>query len=69
MAVKNVKTCPNCKKNNTKKIGKRLGLQRYKCNACDTKFQLKRRPEKLQEIIFKKIYLQETNFKRFSRGI
>ncbi|WP_416385459.1 transposase-like zinc-binding domain-containing protein [Sulfurimonas sp.] len=44
--------CPNCEKNNTKKIGKRRGLQRYKCNDCSTKFQSKRRPEKLQEIIF-----------------
>ena len=41
-------------KNNTKKIGIRRGIQRYKCNDCNKKFQSKRRPTNLQEIIFKK---------------
>ena len=61
---------------NTKKIGKRLGLQRYKCNDCNKKFQSKRRPEKLQAIIFKKyIYKRETlsdlaeEYKKSSRWI
>ena len=36
------------------RIGIRQGIQRYKCNDCNKKFQSKRRPKNLQEIIFKK---------------
>jgi hypothetical protein len=32
----------------------RNGIQRYKCNECNKKFQSKRRAKNLQEIIFKK---------------
>ena len=45
----------------TKKVGKRNGIQRYKCNECNKKFQSKRRPKKLQEIIFKEyVYKRQT---------
>jgi hypothetical protein len=41
-------------KNNTKKMGIRRGIQRYKCTDCGKKFSSIRRPQNLQEIIFKK---------------
>ena len=40
--------------NNTRKRGVQRGLIRYFCNDCKTSFSSKRRPENLQEIIFKK---------------
>ncbi|WP_416385457.1 transposase-like zinc-binding domain-containing protein [Sulfurimonas sp.] len=68
--------CPSCRKNNTKKVGKRLGIQRYKCLNCNANFSSKRRPDKLQEIIFKKyIYKRQTlsdlaeEYKKSSRWI
>ncbi len=35
-------------------MGIRRGIQRYKCNDCGKKFSSIRRPQNLQEIIFKK---------------
>ncbi|WP_415249487.1 transposase-like zinc-binding domain-containing protein [Sulfurimonas sp.] len=46
--------CPNCSSKETKKNGKLGGIQRYKCSSCSTCFSSKKRPDKLQEIIFKK---------------
>jgi len=61
MAVKKCKNLSKFSENNTKKIAKRRRLQRYRCNDCNTKIQSKRRPEKLQEIIFNKyIYKRQT---------
>lgn len=44
-----------------KKNRKLGGIQRYKCFNCNSYFSSKRRPKKLQEIIFKKyIYKRRT---------
>ena len=46
---------------NTKKDGKRNGIQRYQCNDCKKKFQLPRRPERLEKSLFKQyIYQRQT---------
>ena len=65
-----------CNSKETKKNGKLGGIQRYKCLSCNNYFSSKRRPEKLQEIIFKKyIYKRQTlsdlaeEYKRSSRWI
>ncbi|WP_458411048.1 transposase-like zinc-binding domain-containing protein, partial [Aliarcobacter butzleri] len=53
--------CPKCLSKNTKKIGKRNEIQRYQCNNCGKKFQSKRRPEKLENSLFKEyVYHRQT---------
>jgi hypothetical protein len=44
-----------------KKNGKKLGIQHYKCSECGSNFSSKRRPDKLQKIIFYEyIYQRQT---------
>ncbi|WP_425471118.1 transposase-like zinc-binding domain-containing protein [Sulfurimonas crateris] len=50
--------CINCKSKNVISKGSRRGIKRYFCNDCKTSFSSKRRPEYLQEIIFKEYFLQ-----------
>ncbi|WP_416385452.1 IS256 family transposase, variant Zn-binding type [Sulfurimonas sp.] len=68
--------CPHCTSKKTKKNGELGGIQRYKCSSCNSYFSSKRRPDKLQEIIFKKyIYKRQTlsdlaeEYKKSSRWI
>jgi len=44
----------------------RRGIRRYFCKDCKTSFSSKRRPEKLQEVIFKEYFLQRQTLKQLS---
>jgi len=56
-----VKICPYCHSRDTKRDGISDGIQRYKCNNCKIRFRSKRRPKKLQKVIFNEyIYKRQT---------
>uniref|UniRef100_UPI001CD14401 IS256 family transposase, variant Zn-binding type n=1 Tax=Francisella sp. XLW-1 TaxID=2610887 RepID=UPI001CD14401 len=59
---KKTKTCRKYSSKNTKKIGIRRGLQRYRCNYCNSKFQSARRPKKLLEILFYKYLFRHQTY-------
>lgn len=42
-----------CLSKNTKKNGKKSGIQRYKCLNCNKNFSSKRRLEELEKSLFK----------------
>jgi len=52
MAIKNINLCPYCNFKHSKKDAISDGAQRYKCNDCNNRLRSKRRPLKLQKVIF-----------------
>ena len=64
---KNNKKCPYCSLGNTKKNGKLGGIQRYKCTDCNKNFSSKKRPEKLQKIIFKDCFEHKQTLNSYSK--
>jgi transposase-like protein len=56
-----VKKCIFCHSDDVKKNGRLGGIQRYQCLSCHKNFSSKRRPKKLQEIIFHEyVYKRQT---------
>lgn len=68
MAVKKVKKrCPKCQSLETKKNGKSKGIQSYKYLECGVRFSSRRKPKKLQNIIFKEYFYHKQTLRQLSQ--